>query len=547
MESNNVTISFTLIVSLLLLAGCGGDDNSSPNPEIAGVQPDSGPPGTAVTISGSGFSPTASNNAVSFDGTAASVTSATESEIKTEVPEGAETGPVSVTVRGETATGPNFTIEAEAPGISSVEPDSGTVGTEIVIKGMNFSSTSSENSITFNGTDAPVRGAAEDQLITEVPEGATDGPVEVTVEDKTATGPDFDVITEGTIEANIATSGSDQDADGYNLVVDGIDEYSVEVNDVVHVAGLEEDTYSIELAGVAGNCAVESDNPRMVDVVAGDTTSVSFDITCRAVLNNSIVFVSDRGPGGQIDLYAMGPDGSDVNQLTNTSGLERFPDVSPDGTRVAYSMDGNIWVINADGTDPVQLTTSGQDTAPVWSPDGSQILFTSNRDGDGEIFVMNADGSAQINITDNADGDYLASWSPDGTQIVFSSDRDGDPEIFVANADGTSPQKLTDNTDFDTNPAWSPDGSKIGFYSDRSGSYQIYRMDTDGSNQQLLADMSSLDTYVISWSPDGSQIIFHSNHEGDFEIYRINADGSSETNITMHSAIDLEPDWSPVE
>ncbi len=542
---------FLPIVLSFLLVSCGGDNgNGVPNPAINSIQPDSGPAGTSVTISGSDFSPTVSDNAVSFNGTAATVANATESEITTEVPEGAETGPVSVTVRGETATGPNFTVEAEAPGISSVEPDSGTVGTEITIKGMNFSPITSENSITFNGIAAPIRGAAEDQLITEVPEGATDGPIEVTVENKTTTGPDFNVITEGSIEAMIATSGPDQDGDGYHVVIDGFQEASTNVNDTVYVEDLEEGTYNVELTNVANNCTVVSDNPKMVDVVAGDTVSVDFDITCQTVLKNKIVFVSDRGAGGNFDLYDMNPDGTNINKITNNSEIEFYPDISPDGTKIVYTdggESGNIWVMNVDGTNPVQLTTSGSEFYPSWSPDGNQILYTSTSDGDGDIYVMNADGSSKTNITNNGDGEYGGSWSPDGSQIVFTSDREGNPEIFVSNADGTNTQKLTDNSANDTYPVWSPDGSKIGFYTNRSGSIQLYSMNTNGSNQQLLADVSSTDIYTLSWSPDGSQIVFHSDHSGNLELYTINVDGTSQSNISMNPATELVPDWSPSE
>lgn len=538
------TIACFLLIGIGLI-GCGGG-NDIPDPEISGIQPESGPPGTAVTIFGQGFSPEISENQVTFAGTVAEITNATETEINTEVPEDAETGPIAVTVLDVTATGPNFTVEPEAPGISSVDPDSGTVGTEVTIKGMNFSPTTTDNTITFNGTEAPIRGAAADQLITEVPTGATDGPIEVIVHGKTATGPDFDVITDGTLRALIATNGPDRDEDGYTLSVSGIGDFSTDTTDTVYVGDLQEDTYDAELTGVAGNCTVESDNPQMFDITPGDTTSVSFEVSCDAVLKNRVVFVSDRGTGGQIDLYTMIPDGSEVNQITDNSASERFPDISPDGTEIVYSQDQNIWVVNADGTNPVQLTTSGQDFSPVWSPDGSQIMYTSNSDGDGEIMVMDADGSAQTKITDNSDVDFGSSWSPDGTQIVFSSDRDGDPEIFVSNADGSSPQKLTDNSDFDVGPTWSPEGSKIGFYTNRSGDYQVYSMDTDGNNQQMLADASSFDSFVLSWSPDGSQIVFHTDKDGNFEIYLVNDDGSSETNLTMNTATDLEPDWSPV-
>ncbi|WP_171032837.1 IPT/TIG domain-containing protein [Fodinibius saliphilus] len=176
------------------LTSCGGGGNGMPNPEITGIQPDSGPPGTLVTISGKGFSAEKTSNAITIGGEAAPVESATESQLKTKVPKGASSGPVKVTVGGETVSGPQFTVEAKAPGISSIKPDSGIVGTEVTIEGMNFSTNSSDITITFNGTAAPVNDASKDRLITKVPDNASDGPVKVTVKQKSATGPDFDVL-----------------------------------------------------------------------------------------------------------------------------------------------------------------------------------------------------------------------------------------------------------------------------------------------------------------------------------------------------------------
>ena len=164
------------IVSTILLAGilisCSNSTNSNPDPEITGIQPTSGPTGTAVTISGSGFASQTSGNQVAFNGTAASVTDASESELVATVPNGATTGTVRVTVEQSTATGPSFTVEASAPGITSIDPDSGIVGREVTISGMNFSPTASENEIIFNGTDATVKSATETELVTEVPQGA---------------------------------------------------------------------------------------------------------------------------------------------------------------------------------------------------------------------------------------------------------------------------------------------------------------------------------------------------------------------------------------
>jgi len=79
------------------------------------------------------------------------------------------------------------------------------------------------------------------------------------------------------------------------------------------------------------------------------------------------------------------------------------------------------------------------------------------------VYVMNSNGSRQTRLTD---GEW-PSWSPDGTQIAFSTTRDGNSEIYVMNADGTDPQRLTSNTAPDWDPAWSPDGTQIAFTSSR--------------------------------------------------------------------------------
>ncbi|WP_445665688.1 IPT/TIG domain-containing protein [Fodinibius sp. AD559] len=116
---------FVLFITMITLISCGGDDgptgNGTPDPEITSLQPESGPPGTSVTIRGTGFQPEGEMS-VLFGESLATIASATQDEIQTNVPEGISTGSVqvSVTVNEETASGPNFTVEAKAPGISSV-------------------------------------------------------------------------------------------------------------------------------------------------------------------------------------------------------------------------------------------------------------------------------------------------------------------------------------------------------------------------------------------------------------------------------------------
>lgn len=81
-----------------------------------------------------------------------------------------------------------------------------------------------------------------------------------------------------------------------------------------------------------------------------------------------------------------------------------------------------------------------------------------------------------------------ASFSPDGSEILYAANHDGDLEIYVVNADGAGRRQLTDNDKQDFFPSWSPDGATIVFSSDRSGAVELYLMDADGGNQRPLID-----------------------------------------------------------
>lgn len=553
---------YKYLFSFILLAGlfisCSDSTSSNPDPEVTAIQPLSGPPGTAVTISGRGFSSEASGNQVAFNGTAATVTNASESELVATVPDGATTGTVSVTVGQSTVMGPNFTVEAAAPGISSIEPDSGTVGREVMISGMNFSTTASENEISFNGTDATVKSATETKLITEVPQGATDGPIEVTVNQKSATGPDFDVITDGTLRIIAETTGSDLDSNGYSVTTNGASGTSIGINDTLYFKDLEAADYQVELNDIAGNCSLSGSNPRTQNVAAGDTTSTTFEVMCSAPQTTERIAFNRRTPSG-FEIFIMNEDGSNEQQLTDNSIYDGHPVISPDGTMIAFfservNSDGDLFIMNTDGSNVRRLTSDAANDPSYysWSPDNSKIAFRDVRDGDTEIFTINTDGTGLNKLTDNGADDNTVSWSPDGDKIAFTrryGSSNSQYDIFTVKPDGTNEVQVTNDSNIYASVSYSPDGTKFvvaGLFG--SNNAQIYVTDTDGSNPiQLTNESDCCAVNGPSWSPDGTQIVVSIRRDNTRNLYTVNADGSNTpTRISNSGRDEGDPHWGVV-
>jgi hypothetical protein len=253
-------------------------------------------------------------------------------------------------------------------------------------------------------------------------------------------------------------------------------------------------------------------------------------------------------------LYSIAGDGSNERILAPSANSTFEPVWSPDGSRVLFDriVDGNddIYVANADGSGLTRLTTHpAVDEYPAWSPDGSKIVFDSDRNSPGtqHIFVMNANGTGVAQLTFGSGYDDTASFSPDGTKIAFDSDRTGNWEIFVMNANGSGVTNLTNNPADDTSrPAWSPAGDKIAFASDRAGNADVWVMNANGSSPVNLTASSPGSDSNPAWSPDGTKIAFDSDPTGaNNDIYTMNANGSGRTRITTDPAYDFGPYWWP--
>ena len=259
---------------------------------------------------------------------------------------------------------------------------------------------------------------------------------------------------------------------------------------------------------------------------------------------------SDTGP----EIRVVYDDGSGERRL----GPGSEASWSPDGRQLAFTLqiEGNrdIFVMNSlDGSGVIRLTTHpASDHGASWSPDGSMIAFNSDRSGSDQIWRRNVEsgtwGAHLVQLTqDTYHGrvNNFLSWSPDGRWIAFEADRDrDDPEIYLANAvDGTNQQRLTFTRALDEVPSWSPDGSRILFSSDmhgdpQSGDYDIYIMNADGSDLVRLTWTSGAASYP-TMSPDGRKIAY-SYSEKDGESSRImimNADGSEQRLLVVNGSV----------
>ena len=172
------------------------------------------------------------------------------------------------------------------------------------------------------------------------------------------------------------------------------------------------------------------------------------------------------------------------------------------------------------------LSSTRYETSPSYSPDGKRIAFTSNRGGVRQIWVADADGANPVPLTSFAAGVAGSpKWSPDGQLIAFDARPEGNADIYTIPAAGGPVKRLTDYPGEDHVPSWSSDGKWIYFGSARAGAQQVFRMRPDGSGVQQITQIGA---EYGELSPDGKWLYFSDRGKG---VWKTPPDGGEATQI----------------
>lgn len=178
-----------------------------------------------------------------------------------------------------------------------------------------------------------------------------------------------------------------------------------------------------------------------------------------------------------------------------------------------------IFLKNLDTGEVTQLTNSGNNDRPLWSPDGSQIMFSSwTEENSFDIYLMDKDGKNQRPIVSSLAQEMMADWLPDGNKIVYVLNKEGNREIYVMDIQTQVAIKIPNDSGISSEfpkwspgePKWSPDGKHIAFLSTTgiSNTSQVFIMNADGTDVRQMTGYDLHYEFSPVWCPDASCIVF---------------------------------------
>jgi Tol biopolymer transport system component len=251
-------------------------------------------------------------------------------------------------------------------------------------------------------------------------------------------------------------------------------------------------------------------------------------------------------PSGSSEVHTMRADGTQ-QQVAGAPGTSA--QWAPSGERLLFIEAQNIYAVNSDGTGQVPVTSSSDSAYASWSADSSKIVYARTAGGsDMNIWVVEADGTEPDQLTANVQQEVQPTWSPAGDRIAFLRYNGGAGyryDLWSMAPAGANQGSLGAGDVYGVSPlAWSPNGSKLAYRVQVSATdFEVWTMNADGSSKVNVSDSPANDG-TPRWSPDGARLVFSSSRDGNSEIYVVSADGSGLTRITNDPGEDSNPDWT---
>jgi len=240
-------------------------------------------------------------------------------------------------------------------------------------------------------------------------------------------------------------------------------------------------------------------------------------------------------PSGPSELFVIDADGSNLVQLTHNEADDDSPAWSPDSKLIAFRQgepDSSVVVVRADGS---EVTVLGPGANPVWSPDGLQLAMTVSDGVSTRVWVMATDGGDRRQVGDTMVAAAPPAWSPDGRTLVVSSS--GLALIDVATGSITPL-----SAEAGAVPTWSIDGM-LAFSTTGSAAPGVMVIDSDGSNvRRVLADLAFVS--VLQWSPDGRRLLF-GDDDGDSLVAVADPGSGNLTLLVNDVGGTRSPAWQP--
>ncbi len=264
------------------------------------------------------------------------------------------------------------------------------------------------------------------------------------------------------------------------------------------------------------------------------------------VASTKIAYVSKSK--GKKEILVTDYDGYNKKRVVSDGSINTMPEWGKDNRSLYYvsfkEYHGKIFkknILSGRVTDVIPKIE--QSFVPRVSSDFKSLLFTKAYQGNSDVYRLDFETKKVTQLSKHWAIETSGAWSPDGSRIVYSSDRGGMPQLYSANRDGGDIKRLTFEGKYNDSPQWSPNGKKIVFCGmSKKGRFNIYVIDVATKEvQQLTNDEGNNEGPV--WSPDGKVIAFSSTRLGTSQIYIMGSDGTGLTQITKKGQ-NSSPAWS---